>query len=349
MKIVISSKSYYPLLGGSIVFAAMMAKAFTREGHEVVLITRTPGEAITDAGYPVIRQPSWHEKNRLAKWADVAMQIDVSWRDIIPFLWRRVLWVPTVHRGKPSYNGLGVKYSIVLAIESLGYKIGNTVGVSDYTVKSWDLRGDAIPNPYDNSVFYPPDASQPRDIDILFVGRITEDKGVLVLLEALGKLELESRRLRIAFVGQGCIEDELKLRSKKLHSRFDFLFPGMANSGEVADWMRRSRVLAFPTTPDWLEASPLTPLEATACGCIVVASDIGGTVENISPTHWRVRPGDADDLSQGLARALKDPSGVIDEQTCKFLTDRTLDKIASAYLAHFAKHLAPHCNDDQTY
>ena len=179
MKIVISSKSYYPLLGGSIVFASMLGKAFSRAGHEVIIITRTPGSC-DNSTLPILRNSSFKELINLATSTDLVLQIDASWRDIIPFLARGVLWFPTVHRGKPAYSGLGIKQSLRLALESLGYRTGNTIGVADYVTKSWGLNTEPIPNPYDDEVFHPPDPSIERDIDVLFVGRVTGDKGVFL-------------------------------------------------------------------------------------------------------------------------------------------------------------------------
>lgn len=335
MKIIVSTKSFYPLLGGSIVFAEMMAEAFTRAGHEVILITRTPGTSLIPTEYKILRQPSFYCLIKLAKWADVVLQVDASWRDVIPFLLHNVPWVPTVHRGKPPYRGLGVRQRLLLAIESAGYRVGNTIGVADYVIKNWKIKSPAIPNPYNDLCYRAPESNAIRDIDILFVGRITRDKGVFVLLEALKILGNSGVRRKIVFVGIGPALDELRMASEAMENDYDFFFPGLEVSNAVATWMRRSKVLAFPTTPDWLEASPLTPLEAAACGCKVVAANIGGTIENVSSSHWLVKSGCVESLVQGLIDALDSDLGKIDQETKRFLADRTLDHIADRYLNHF--------------
>jgi glycosyltransferase involved in cell wall biosynthesis len=341
MNIVVSTKSYYPILGGSIVFAAMLAKAFAEAGHEVKLVTRTPGGTTEGDGYPVIRQPAFQELWQLAEWSDILLQVEASWKDALPFILKRVPWFPTVHRGKVPYRTLGLKQAALLAIESAGYQLGRSVAVADYVVDSWNLEGTSIPNPYDDSCFFPPAAGAARDIDVLFVGRVSADKGIFVLLEAIGRLAGDSaapRISKIAIVGTGADQESLRAAATALRG-VELLLPGMLPPREVGDWMRRSKVLAFPTTPLWLEASPLTPLEAVACGCRVVASDIGGTKENLGPESGLVKAGDAAELAGGIAGALAAGNPPLTEAVAKFLESRKLQPVARQYLARFENAL----------
>lgn len=334
MKIAVSSKSFYPILGGSIVFGAMLAKAFVQAGHEVKFITRTEGTEDDNFSFPVIRKPGFKQMTALADWADVLMQVDASWRDVFPFLLKGVPWFPTIHRGKVPYSDLDLKGKLLLSLEALGYQIGNAIGVADYVISSWNVKTPSIPNPYDESCFYT--ASGERDIDILYVGRLQTDKGIFVLLDAIKRLtESGERKIsKVAFVGKG-VQPEDILQEATSIAGVEVLLPGMLPPQKVADWMRRSKVLAFPTTPAWLEASPLTPLEALACGCRIVASDIGGTRENIGPRGILVKAGDAANLSDGLAIALGGIDRDQPQDVQNFLRNRRLSQVASLYLDRF--------------
>lgn len=341
MNIVVSSKSYYPMLGGSIVFASMLAKAFARAGHDVRIITRTPGTTSEEGDLPMFRQPTFSELREHAKWSDILFQIDASWRDALPFLMEGVPWFPTVHRGKVSYQGLPRKVALLLALESAGYHLGRAIGVSDFVARGWNLTSEPIANPFDDEFYYPPKSGAVRDIDLLYVGRVTRDKGVFTLLDAVRKLLNTTacpKPAKVAVVGSGVALDELIQASRGI-SKVEFFFPGMLSPREVGQWMRRSKVLAFP--PNALEASPLTPLEAMACGCKIVASDIGGTKENTGPEGALVIPGNIDSLAHAMSVALKKLDDGISPEVAAFLESRKIETIAARYLERFREVLIP--------
>lgn len=113
---------------------------------------------------------------------------------------------------------------------------------------------------------------------ILFIGRLTQIKGLDLLLEAmdgLGDLEL-------IVAGDGEKRDELERMSRRLSVRARFI-------GQISPAERRalfstcdavvipSRVLADGRT----EGAPVVCLEALAAGCVVVAARVGGLAEII--------------------------------------------------------------------
>lgn len=339
MHIVVSTKAFFPIVGGSIVYASMLAEEFSKAGHKVTLITRTPGDDLPNTGYQLLRQPSVSNLLHLASRTDVLMQIESSWQDAIPFLLNGVPWFPTVHRG--CFTGpLSAKGKLRLALERMAYRLGHTIGVSSYVVDAWKLKEPAIPNPYDERIFHEPTPGSGREIDILFVGSIVRHKGIFVLTEALGLLAPAKGELKVAFIGEGADSAELSRALGELPPSIECVLAGRQTPDEVAQWMKRSRILAFPTTPDWLEASPLTPLEAAACGCLIVASDSGGTPENVSSDHWIVKSGSVTELSDALLKALRKPSEPMGAATRQMLDQRCLQRIASRYLSRFTAAIA---------
>lgn len=339
MKIALTSKKFLPLLGGSVIFATMLASAFQRAGHEVKVMTRTAGEGDEALDFEVIRNPDKLRHRELAIWADVLLQVESSWKDAMPFLLRGKPWFPTLHRGRSRWIGEGIKSFLLLGLESAAFRLGNTIAVSRFALQSWGLKGSVIPNPYDQHLFHPPVTGAGRDVDVLFVGRITRDKGVFILVDAIARLRagsMSTPSLKIVFVGSGYSEDELKAEVKVKLPGMLVDFAGKQTPAEVAGWMRRARILAFPTTPDWLEASPLTPLEAAACGCRVVASDVGGTSENIPPGHLTTTAGSVESLSDALLESLTARGEFPDGPTLDFLSNRSTDAAAVAYLKLFS-------------
>lgn len=121
-----------------------------------------------------------------------------------------------------------------------------------------------IPNFVDTEEFHPAE-----DVDregILFVGRVTEEKGIEVLIEALSETNLSGK-----VVGKGEVEKYRELSKRK---NADLDFKGYVDETELVEMYRESEVTAVPSV--WRESFNLVGLESLACGTPVVASDQGG-------------------------------------------------------------------------
>jgi glycosyltransferase involved in cell wall biosynthesis len=123
---------------------------------------------------------------------------------------------------------------------------------------------------------------------ILFAGRLTEEKGVRVLLDAYEKFGL---RVPARIVGDGPLADEVRRRAGALGGLVEVR--GRLTRDQVLDELKAARFLVFPSR--WYEGLPMTILEAYGCGVPVVASAIGGIPELVKAgrTGWLVPAGDA--------------------------------------------------------
>lgn len=332
MQIVITARQYLPTLGGTIQYASMLASEFSRLGHQVKLTTRTQAKDGSDSDLPleVFRCPSRETMITLAVWADVVLQVEPSLQDVWPFLLKGKPWFPTLHVGY-TLKGLTKKDVALRLLQRASLQFGHPIGVSQYVRDSWGGRGNSILNPYDPTIFGSQAERDIRDVDVLFVGRINEDKGVFLLIEVLRRLANEGLVQKATYIGAGPALTELASRVDQSGLSEIVTLTGKAGSNQVAKWMQRARVLAFPTMPAWLEASPLTLLEALACGCEVVASDIGGVEETGGGFVRLIKAGDADALHEGLRRALRGES-MRTAGLSEYLKKQTLTEVASRYL-----------------
>ncbi|HEY5892632.1 MAG TPA: glycosyltransferase [Chthoniobacterales bacterium] len=332
MRIVITARQYLPALGGTIQYVSMLASEFSRLGHQVKLATRTREADARDADLPftVFRCPSWETMITVADWADAVLQVEPSLQDVWPFLLKGKPWFPTLHIGY-TLKGLTKKDAVLRFLQRASLQFGHPIGVSRYVLDSWGGPGSSILNPYDPTVFRSQPETGGRDVDVLFVGRINEDKGVLVLIEVLRRLADEGLVQNARYIGAGPALAELDARVKQSGLSEVVTLAGKAEPRQVAKWMQRARVLAFPTLPVWLEASPLTLLEALACGCEVVASDIGGVAETGGGFIRLVKAGDADALHEGLRKALRGDS-MRTAGVSEYLKKQTLAEVAGRYL-----------------
>ncbi len=132
---------------------------------------------------------------------------------------------------------------------------------------------------------------------VLYVGRLTEEKGIETLVRAWSAAQLDG--LELAVVGDGPLRPALER-----HSPPGVRIVGPKDPAEVARLMRGARALAFPSR--WYETFGLVAVEAMAAGLPVLASDLGSGRELLGhdPT-WLVPAGDVDAWA-GALRSLED-------------------------------------------
>jgi glycosyltransferase involved in cell wall biosynthesis len=106
----------------------------------------------------------------------------------------------------------------------------------------------------------------------LFVGRLSAEKGVEILTQALHKLN----KVSIDVIGTGPLSS---LVSDHAYVRYH----GWKNSDQVYEKMRSASYLIMPSI--WYENFPRTLVEAFACGLPVIASNFGAMAELIKHGH----------------------------------------------------------------
>lgn len=131
-----------------------------------------------------------------------------------------------------------------------------------------------------------------RQNGFLFVGRLSTEKGLDVLLEAFSQT---SHPLTI--IGGGPLEAEVIVYSSK-YANIEYL--GFQSTDVVIEKMKHCKALVFPSI--WYEGMPMTILEAFSTGCPVIASKLGAMAEliehEINGLHFEA--GNASDLIKQL-------------------------------------------------
>ncbi len=132
----------------------------------------------------------------------------------------------------------------------------------------------------------------------LFVGRLSHEKGLDVLIDAWEGLDNPPP---LHILGTGPMEGALRERTK---DNPDILLEGNRPAAEMMEFMKRARFLVFPSI--CYEAFGRVAVEAFACGTPVVASRLGSMQELVrdGKTGILFSPGDAADLQAKISWAL---------------------------------------------
>jgi glycosyltransferase involved in cell wall biosynthesis len=134
------------------------------------------------------------------------------------------------------------------------------------------------------------------------VGRFSEEKGYRYLLEAMVDVRRRLPEARLALVGYGALEGDLRSRAAGLGLDGIVTFAGERDSADVIGGFD------LYVQPSLYESQGLAILEAMAAGVPVVASDVGGVRDAVRDggTGLLVPPADPGALAGAVVRLAED-------------------------------------------
>jgi glycosyltransferase involved in cell wall biosynthesis len=158
----------------------------------------------------------------------------------------------------------------------------------------------------DPALFQPSAATPARPFTMGYIGRLVEEKGVHLLLEAAAALTGE---WCLQFVGGGPLKAALAQRAQALGIAERVEFVGQIPSTAMPAAYQRLDVLVLPslTRPNWKEQFGRVLVEAMSSGIPVIGSASGAIPEVIGQAGIIVPEGDAAALTAALARLQHDP------------------------------------------
>jgi len=168
----------------------------------------------------------------------------------------------------------------------------------------------------------------------LWVGRFSEEKGIRVLIAALGELSCPVP-FKLAGAGPLFEETASEIGLRKLNN-VDLL--GAVSPREVIGLMHGARFVVVPSV--CFENFPLVIAEAFACGVPVVASKIGALAEIVEDgvTGLHFNPGDVRDLAANVEWAWTHPKVLEEmgraarsEYEAKYTRERNYDLLMQIY------------------
>lgn len=200
---------------------------------------------------------------------------------------------------------------------SLGTKIAHsafTVAISHYgrsQLCRWAAPGDwekievvhcgIVPERFPDPAPLPDGA-----LRMVAIGRFVEQKGQLVLIDALAKLRASHPDIHLTLIGDGEMRGEIEARIARAELNDQVTLTGWVDETRILAELNAAHALVMSS---FAEGLPMVIMEAMAAGRVVLATHIAGTPELVVPgeTGWLVPAGDVDGLVAAIAKLSETP------------------------------------------
>ncbi|HBE18084.1 MAG TPA: colanic acid biosynthesis glycosyltransferase WcaL [Cyanobacteria bacterium UBA11149] len=152
----------------------------------------------------------------------------------------------------------------------------------------------------------------PEEPQLVCVGRLSEQKGHLLLIEAAGKLAAQGFQFKLVLVGDGPLRNQIETRIAQLKLEKHVEITGWASNAEVKQQLLASRALVLPS---FAEGLPVVIMEALALGRPVLSTYVAGIPELVEPEvcGWLIPPGCPEALADAMGKILQLPVAKLQE------------------------------------
>lgn len=146
----------------------------------------------------------------------------------------------------------------------------------------------------------------PRTHQLISIGRLSVEKGHLILLRAIAQLVHEEIPVCLTLVGDGPLRTEIESEINELGLSEVVSLSGNADGAAVERFIQGSRACVLSSLAEGL---PVVLMEAFRAGRPVIATNIGGIGELVEHgvSGWLVPPGNAVLLAGAMRGALELP------------------------------------------
>ena len=292
-------------IGGGEVMLVQLAKAITAVGRDTQVLAPAGSEVAEAAratGLPVVALAAGGRREwmmALRRW-DRRERRGVLWcNGLVPALATSGHPNRVVHLHRLPSSGAQRVAARIARIRSRA-----TVVPSQFMAQS--LGAEVLPN-WSRKVDVVPAARTDDRLRIGFLGRLSPDKGIVELCEALYRLSTR-RGSQVELVVAG----EARFVSREDERRITEALAGLGPSYDPLGWVPPGELLGqvdlLAVPSQWEEPFGLVVTEAMSVGVPVVVSDAGALPEVVGPGHpWVAKRGDVGDLARVLADAAVSP------------------------------------------
>lgn len=320
MKILILSHEYPPIGGGGANACMYLSRQYTELGHHVTIISawyEGLKEEEVDEGVHIFRVRSQRKHKECCSFMEMVSYLFKAWPAVVQleeahhfdicqvffgipsgplgYLLKKRYKVPYIIRfGGGDIPGFQKRFTVIYKIigpflkiiwQNANALIANSDGLKKLAMDFYSKNEiTIIHNGVDTNKFYPlSDAksiSDSQNINILFVSRLIERKGLQFIIPLLSYIQEKSKkRIQLTVVGDGPYREEL-VKLTKQNSCEDFVcFEGQKDKNELLSYYQTADIFILPSKK---EGMPNVVLEAMACGLPIIMSPCEGSEELIT-------------------------------------------------------------------
>lgn len=173
-----------------------------------------------------------------------------------------------------------------------------------------------------------------RGLEIGYVGRLVQEKGLPLLLEAAKQLDNSGIAFHLTFVGEGPEHQKLTGLSAQLGLDESVSFTGDLRGEDLSVALRSIQVVIMPS--EWEETAGLAAIEQMMSGGVAIVADIGGLAEVVGEAGLKFAPGNSTELYSCLTAVANDRAKI--KQLGSMARTRALKEFS---VRHFiAQHIA---------
>lgn len=311
MKVLITSDSYLPRLGGAEIYALKLGSFLQRDGHDVRLFTTEENPSgIETSPFPVIRE--FYRRNPIIIFHFLrTLYRECRKADVVNCIYSyKIAAIVGIFK-------LFIKKPMVVTLEGLGtLDMPRNSGFYSkvhsfyrwFSIRQADMNIAAclefvdIAKRYTNTekIVYIPNALdidqfniRPKEIAILpeeakgkmivaTIRRLVPKNGIQFLIEASPFIVEKFNDIVFFIIGWGRLENYLKERVRALKVDKYFHFAGRIENEDLPRYLNLADVVVFPSTA---EATSIACLESMALGKPIIASNVGGYPEMVQDGH----------------------------------------------------------------
>jgi len=317
-------------VGGIARYTVQLTRALSRlaTGHELVALRSRrpkvePPDVDTDQSI-ALQTPPHHRLERFSLGFELrAARLDLlhspdfipargPWRKVITvhdLAYLRMPWLLT-RDSRRYYNGIrdAIRRAdgVIAGSQATAADLHELLGAPEEKVHVIHEAPDEglTPMPRDQAAGLVEDRYGVRGRYVLFVGTIEPRKNLSTLVQAVGLLRKEFPVHLVVAGRRGWLSEPVFETVRRLAADDGVQFIGEVKPAELRPLYCAAEALALPSL---YEGFGLPPLEAMACGTPVVISNAAALTEVADGAGVIVRPGDPDDIANGLGWVIGNP------------------------------------------
>jgi glycosyltransferase involved in cell wall biosynthesis len=146
----------------------------------------------------------------------------------------------------------------------------------------------------------------PQEHQFVCIGRLSEQKGHLLLVEAVSQLASEGLKFKVVLVGDGSLRGQIEFLIDTLALKDYIEITGWATNLEVRQQILNSQIMVVPS---FAEGLPVVIMEAFALSRPIISTYIAGIPELVKhrKSGWLITPGSSEALASAMREAIHLP------------------------------------------